>query len=107
MLLLIACAATTESAADPCADVPVVSWESFGAGFVTESCQTCHASTSPDRHDAPEDVVFDTAEDVWAHKDRVLATVTGDAPSMPPQGGLSEDDRYKLEAWLTCGSEGE
>lgn len=107
MLLLLACAAATESAADPCADAPHVSWESFGAGFVTENCQVCHASTAPDRHDAPADVIFDTPADVWARHDDVLATATGASATMPPQGGVSDDDRYKLEVWLSCGTEGE
>ena len=108
ILLLLACAGgPTETGADPCADEPSVSWESFGAGFVTENCQVCHASTSPDRHDAPDDVTFDTAADVWAHQDQVLASATGDSPTMPPLGGVSEDDRHKLEVWLSCGIDGE
>jgi len=28
---------------------------------------------------------------------------TGDAPTMPPRGGLSPLDRERLEIWLVCG----
>ena len=42
-----------------CADVPVVTWSTFGQGFVDFYCQGCHASTTQNRHDAPESVVFD------------------------------------------------
>lgn len=108
ILLLLACAGTTpDTGADACAEEPSVSWESFGAGFVTENCQVCHASTAPDRHDAPAEVTFDNAAEVWALRDEVLATAAGESPTMPPQGGVAEDDRHKLEVWLRCGIDGE
>ena len=94
--------------ADPsCQDAPVVTWASWGQGFLIESCQGCHASTSPDRNDAPQTVVFDTEADVIAHRDRILARATGEAPDMPPRGGVSEDDRALLEIWLRCWLEAE
>lgn len=105
--LLVACAGEelpTDSY-DRCADLPVTTWDNFGAGFVTQSCQTCHSSTSPNRLGAPEDVTFDDAEQVWAQADRVLQRVVTDA-DMPPQGGVTEEDRRRLDIWLTCGDEG-
>jgi uncharacterized membrane protein len=86
-----------------CVDAPTVTWANFGAGFITQHCQACHASSTPDRHGAPESVLFDTEEQVWALADRILARAVGEAPTMPPQGGVSEDDIYLLEVWLTCG----
>jgi uncharacterized membrane protein len=80
----------------------VVTWNNFGQGFLIENCQTCHASTSPNRHDAPEEITFDTEADVSRWKDAILDEATGDDPQMPPEGGVTEDDRYKLEVWLTC-----
>jgi uncharacterized membrane protein len=110
-LLLGACGGPDATDAAPdgelpaiCADAPTVTWESFGAGFVKESCQPCHATTAPDRHDAPEVVAFDAEEDVWRWAPQVLHAVAGEPPTMPPQGGVSDDDRYLLEVWLTCGS---
>ena len=87
---------------DWCADAPVTTWNNFGEGFLVENCQPCHASTSVDRHDAPESVTFDTLVDVVAQRARILFKATGDQPDMPPAGGVSEEDRARLEAWLLC-----
>lgn len=92
---------------DPfCADAPTLAWANFGEGFMRESCQGCHASTAPDRHDAPEDVTFDTAEQCWAWAEEILETATGADPTMPPRGGVTDDDRTRLEWWLRCGVPG-
>lgn len=86
-----------------CVDAPVATYANFGRGFLTQHCEVCHAATANDRHDAPETATFDTEEEVWAMADRILARAAGDAPTMPPQGGVSDDDRFLLEVWLTCG----
>jgi uncharacterized membrane protein len=97
--LLAGCGAEAEL----CADAPVTTYDNFGAGFLTQSCTTCHSSSTLDRHGAPPAVVFDSEEDVWAQADRILSVTVGEAPTMPPQGGVTDDDRYRLEVWLTCG----
>lgn len=110
LLLGIGLAGCAGPAADDtsfCTDAPIATYETFGKGFMTQNCQTCHASTQTDREGAPDDVAFDTAAAVWALKDRVLARAAIDTPDMPPLGGTTEDDRYLLEVWLTCGVEGE
>ncbi len=84
-----------------CADAPRITWENFGAGFVTEACQSCHASTTPNRQGAPASVTFDSEEEALALADRILARVV-DAGDMPPQGGITSDDRYLVEVWLRC-----
>lgn len=103
LLLLVACAGD-EAEPDPfCEDAPVVTWDSFGQDFLRQNCQSCHASTSPERNGAPEDVTFDTEEDAWTWADRILERSTPDPPTMPPRGGLEEDDQRRLEVWLRCG----
>jgi uncharacterized membrane protein len=108
MILLIALIGCTDgddtAAEDICVDAPVVTWDNFGAGFTTENCQACHASTVPveERNEAPEEVNFDSEADVAVWGDRMLTMATGEEPLMPPQGGVSDDDRYLLEVWLTC-----
>ena len=88
---------------DPaCVDVPVVTWNNWGEGFIIERCQSCHASASSARYGAPEEVTFDSLADVQALRARVLARAGGDDPTMPPSGGVPGDDRYLLEVWLTC-----
>jgi len=113
LLLLVACPSEGEDSAPPtgdafCAEAPVVTWETFGAGFLTENCGTCHSSTSPDRHDAPEGVDFDTVEGAWQWGERILARALAEdvEQMMPPMGGLTADDQYLLEVWFTCGTEG-
>ena len=88
---------------DPlCVDAPVVTWDSWGQGFLGVSCQSCHGSHTPDRHGAPAEVHFDDRETTLSLADRILARSTGTAPTMPPSGGIPDEDRYKLQVWLTC-----
>lgn len=105
-LLLAGCGgegAPTDGDAAVCDGAPVTTWDNFAEGFLRESCQGCHAGSAPDRHDAPADVTFDTEEDALRWADRILATTTAEAPTMPPRGGVEPDDRYRLEVWLRCG----
>ena len=100
-------AADDSAAIDPfCVDQPVVTWANFGAGFLLEACQGCHASATPDRHGAPEGVSFDTVDEAWAWQARILARAAGDAPTMPPLGGVTDSDRLLLEIWLRCAAAG-
>jgi len=88
-------------------ETPVVTWHTFGQGFVDTYCQGCHASTTVDRQGAPEIFAFDEASDVVAQAEAVLdatAPLEGE-PRMPPNGGPSEEDRERLEIWLTCFTE--
>ena len=89
-----------------CADAPAVSWNSFGQGFLIGNCNGCHSSATTNRNDAPEKVTFDTVDEAWAWASRILARATGDDPSMPPEGGVDEDDRVRLEWWLRCAEPG-
>ena len=110
VLLLLSCSTSPDTGADTaddtCAEAAVTNWNNFGASFLTHQCQSCHASGAPNRYDAPEDVHFDTVEEAWDWADRILARATGEAPSMPPEGGVDEDDRTRLSWWLICGTPG-
>ena len=100
-------AAADTSAADPrCADAAPLTWESFGEGFLIESCDVCHAATAPDRFGAPEGVSFDTVEQAWSWSERILARSAGEDPDRPPMGGVEEEDRTRLYWWLGCGTPG-
>lgn len=88
-----------------CAEVDgPVTWDNFGRGFTTQHCQACHNSALPEgeRQGAPVSVSFDTQADVLAHGSRILAVAASSEATMPPQGGVPEDDRLLLEVWLTC-----
>jgi hypothetical protein len=90
-----------------CHDAPVLTWENFGQGFMLEHCQSCHATAAPYRSQTenppPEAVTFDTHEQTTALRTLILAVSTGEAPSMPPRGGVSPIDIDKLDIWLNCG----
>lgn len=84
----------------------MVTWANFGQGFVLEHCAGCHSAATPERYGAPEAVVLDTVDDVWLHRDDVLATAAGDDATMPPASPASDDQRTLLTVWLTCADEG-
>lgn len=104
ILALLACTGNepVDTAASVCDDVPFVSWDTFGHGFLVEQCQPCHASTAVERYGAPAEVTFDDEEASVAQKAGILRVATGDAPTMPPAIAVEERDRYLLEVWLTC-----
>ena len=101
LLVLLACTGDPQDSG-ACADVPVVTWESFGQALIGEHCQPCHASTAPNRFGAPAEVTFDTHEDVRTFSAAILRAATGDDPTMPPAISIGETDRELLEVWLTC-----
>jgi uncharacterized membrane protein len=118
ILLILACGgepdkdtaapSTSDTAApqDFCADAPVLTWENFGQGLLLEQCQSCHGAEATYRDGdspPPDSVFFDTYEDAMLWRSRILATTTGDSPTMPPRGGMSELDLQRLELWLRCG----
>jgi hypothetical protein len=95
-----------DTASTFCDEGPTITWANFGNGFLIENCNGCHAATAVNRFGAPEDITFDTVDEVWAWATIVLAVATGDKPSMPPTGGVVDDDRLRLEYWLRCAEKG-
>ena len=85
-----------------CSDAPVATYHSFGAGFLQEHCQSCHASSAPNRNGAPEGIRFDDESLASAHYAQILSTAGSDSPTMPPQGGITEGDKAMLNYWLLC-----
>ena len=109
-LLWVSCKSevdTAETAAPHfCDDVPVVNYANFGESFINHECQGCHASTLDERFGAPEDVTFDNVDEVWGWQERILSRCELDSPTMPPRGGLTEDDLIMLHWWLKCATIG-
>ena len=110
LLVLGACsdkdAEDSDASVGLCDDAPIANWNSFGDAFMTRNCQSCHASTTPERYAAPDDITFDTVEETWALADRVLERAAAEPPTMPPEGVSTEDERYLLKVWLTCAEPG-
>lgn len=96
-----ACDALVEPGPAECDGAYEVDWDSWGEGFMLTQCQTCHASSASNRYGAPEANVFDTVEDVCSQRERIQVRVL-DEETMPPAGGLTEDDKVLLQTWLDC-----
>jgi len=78
----------------------------FGAPLLFTWCTGCHSSAVPekDRRGAPLTVNLDALENVRALRDRVFARAADAHKTMPPAGGISDDDRLLLGDWLACGA---
>lgn len=76
-------------------------WDDWANGFFTTYCLSCHSVTSARRHDAPENINFDTLDDTLSLIDRVQARVIVDE-TMPVGGGVPADALLRLDDWLQC-----
>ena len=96
-----ACTTNDESAV--CAQ-PDLTYETFGAPFMTNWCRSCHSSELAGfmRQDAPLDVNFDTLDEVRTQALAISTSVS--QGTMPPEGGPSDGDRTMLLQWLACGA---
>ena len=114
MLLLAACgtesvdSAKADGTTDPSSSACVTdtgggypTWAGFGEAFFAGRCASCHAATAPDRFGAPEAVTFDSEEEVLLLLDAVQRVILDDA-TMPPGGGLHEDELRELQRYLDC-----
>jgi uncharacterized membrane protein len=110
LLLLTACgdkatdSGTVEPSVDPpewCAEEMEVTYENFGEGFLLTHCQGCHAADAPNRFGAPETVFFDTEDDVNQWRSSISRTILSEQ-SMPPAGGITEEELTLVEIWLEC-----
>jgi hypothetical protein len=87
-----------------CDQAPVLTYDTFGRGFLSAYCNGCHGGEVVDRKGAPDSIVFDDSETVSAYGDRIFARVIDPdpLPPMPPNGGVTPDDLTRLRIWLTC-----
>ncbi len=83
-----------------------ISWQTFADGYVRNWCRGCHSAelAGDGRHGAPVGVNFNERGDMTKHYEHIKARATGDAPTMPPAGGPSEEERALFAAWLECGT---
>lgn len=83
-------------------DWPHESWATFGQGFMTAYCRSCHGAESTERLGAPAGVDFDTEAQALMWAPRILARTVGDAADMPPAGGPPPETLLRLRIWLEC-----
>ncbi|MBK7535228.1 MAG: hypothetical protein IPI49_07600 [Myxococcales bacterium] len=108
-LLVTGCADPADQPDDaqpPACETSYLTYQTFGAPFLTTWCRGCHASALPldMRQGSPPQINFDDAEAARSQRARILARSVGEAPTMPPAGGPSAAERALLEEWLRCGA---
>jgi len=107
LLALVACGAANESLGQrscPSGGTPLT-YETFGAEFFGQWCESCHAASATNRNGAPPDVTFDTQAEVITWKDRIYARAADDNTSMPlGPDGPDSTTRHQLGDWLACGA---
>ena len=92
-----------------CPDNSTLTYDNFGAQFMTSFCTRCHSTTKvgADRKGAPSDHNFDTKDDILAFAEHIDEYAAGgpDAVNtiMPPSTPRpTEEERKKLGEWLAC-----
>lgn len=77
------------------------SYEEWTEGFLKGKCQPCHAANSPNRYGAPENIFFDSEEAslYWISS---IERTTLERETMPPSGGVTEDEKELLRRWIDC-----
>lgn len=89
-----------------CAANSTLTYENFGKAYFLTWCNGCHSSSleNKDRADAPNNVNFDTLQDIRKHANRIYKrSVEGDN-TMPPSIVLSHEQKKLLGEWLSCGA---
>jgi len=76
-------------------------WDTWIHGFFLSYCTGCHSSGTTNRFGAPEGVDFDSQDDVYFWLDRIDIRVVQEE-SMPPGGGVLEEDIERFQLWLEC-----
>lgn len=106
LLLLAGCKAETSIDDYPCPTQGTkLTYDSFGAAFMADNCQSCHGQSASDRKGAPSGFDFGTVSEVRAHRARIFARAAADNVTMPPgPDDPPAPERAKLAEWLACGA---
>ena len=96
---------TQQESNEDCAQVPW-NYNNVGAPFMRTWCTSCHHGDLPEgeRADAPSTINLDTYSDVITHLERISARSLSDPPTMPPAGGVPEEELQRLREWIICGA---
>ena len=82
-----------------CSTAPT--YDDWTKGFLDGKCQSCHASSTPNRHNAPSDITFDGENEAIYWIEKIEETVFFEE-SMPPSGGVTDDEKMLLMEWMDC-----
>ena len=89
-----------------CPNGTQLSWENFGQAFMLNYCNSCHSSavTGSDRVGAPDEMNFDTLQDVMTWRINIHGAAAVEQAIMPPSKHVGSDEKALLSEWLGCGA---
>lgn len=105
LVFLVACDPAPLTLDETTCTGTTLTYDNFGAAFLDQYCNGCHAASTGDRHGAPDSFRFDTLDEVHARAARIFVRAAGPNTSMPP-GPVDppSDERDRLAEWLSCGA---
>lgn len=96
---------TSSTSSSPTASTTALTYDNFGRDFFDTWCQSCHAAAQTNRNGAPDDIFFDTRDDIYRLRTQIYSQAAGSNSSMPiGPHGPPDSDREKLADWLACGA---
>ena len=82
-----------------------LTYDSFGASFLANHCQSCHGASSGHREGAPSSFDFGTHAEAVRLRDRIFVRSAADNTTMPPgPDDPPPEERERLAEWLACGA---
>jgi hypothetical protein len=83
-----------------------LSWENFGQAFMLNYCTSCHSAelSGSDRVGAPEEMNFDSLQDVMNWRMNIHGAAAVEQAIMPPSKHVGADEKALLTEWLGCGA---
>ena len=101
--LLLSCATALDTGEEysDCTQVSLRTWENWGEGFFQTWCQSCHSRTTPQRNGAPENLNFDTLNDIVEWQEEIRDSVIDNA-RMPKGGGIPADVVVDFTEYMDC-----
>lgn len=107
IFLLFSCKDSPSSEPEHC-DEEYINYHTVAQPFLRTYCTSCHSEqlSGPSRYGAPGNINLDTLKDArnWAQRIRARSI---DSNTMPPSGGIRDEEKALLEKWLECGTPGE
>ena len=88
-----------------CDDV-VWTYSNVGQPFVATWCTSCHHSELPgdQRPAGTEGVNLEDYDQVVTFLERIELRALSENPSMPPAGGPTEEEIFRVQEWVACGA---
>lgn len=91
----------TDSKSPTCMNDSLLTWNNWGEGFFQTWCQSCHSRNTPQRNGAPENLNFDTLDDVIKWQSSIFDSVIA-SERMPKGGGIPAGVQQQLIEYMDC-----